>query len=72
MKNIFVAGAIALGLPAAALVGTFVYISSPNWAAVDYDNLITYEEYPPGTSNPEQLSVVSYNIGYLSGLTRGC
>ena len=69
MKNTLVAGAIALGLPAVALVGTFVYISSPNWAEVDYDNLITYEEYPLGTANPEQLNVVSYNIGYLSGLT---
>ncbi|MGG6241660.1 endonuclease/exonuclease/phosphatase family protein [Nodosilinea sp. AN01ver1] len=69
MKNTLLAGAIALGLPAAALVGTFVYISSPNWAGADYDNLVTYEEYPPGTPNPEQLNVVSYNIGYLSGLT---
>ncbi|PSR16543.1 metal-dependent hydrolase, partial [filamentous cyanobacterium CCP3] len=28
-----------------------------------------YEEYPLGTANSEQLNVVSYNIGYLSGLT---
>ncbi|WP_017298025.1 endonuclease/exonuclease/phosphatase family protein [Nodosilinea nodulosa] len=69
MKNIILAAAIALGIPAAALVGTFVYISSPNGQAADYDNLVTYEEYPPGTTNPEQLNVVSYNIGYLSGLT---
>jgi endonuclease/exonuclease/phosphatase family metal-dependent hydrolase len=50
-------------------VGTFTYISSPNWKFADYDNLVTYEAYPPGTANPEQLNVVSYNIGYLSGLT---
>ncbi|MGB3137795.1 MAG: endonuclease/exonuclease/phosphatase family protein [Nodosilinea sp.] len=61
--------AIALGLPIAVLVGTFVYISSPNLPAADYDNQITYEDYPAGVTNPEQLSVVSYNIGYLSGLT---
>ncbi|WP_035990643.1 endonuclease/exonuclease/phosphatase family protein [Leptolyngbya sp. KIOST-1] len=69
MKNMLVAGAIALGLPVVALVGTFFYISAPNGRAADYDNLVTYEAYPPGTANPEQLSVVSYNLGYLSGLT---
>ncbi|MBW4482364.1 MAG: endonuclease/exonuclease/phosphatase family protein [Tildeniella torsiva UHER 1998/13D] len=69
MKNVFVTVSLALGLPVAALVGTFVYISSPNGQAADYDNLVTYEAYAPGTANPEQLSVVSYNIGYLSGLT---
>ncbi|MGB3310063.1 MAG: endonuclease/exonuclease/phosphatase family protein [Nodosilinea sp.] len=69
MKNIILAVAVALGLPTTALIGTFVYISSPNWAEADYDNLITYEEFPSGSANPEQLNVVSYNIGYLSGLT---
>ncbi|WOD37473.1 endonuclease/exonuclease/phosphatase family protein [Nodosilinea sp. E11] len=69
MKNILVAGAIALGLPVVALVGTFVYISSPNGQVADYDNLVTYEAHAPGAANPEQLNVVSYNIGYLSGLT---
>lgn len=69
MKNVFVTVSLALGLPVAALVGTFVYISSPNGHEADYDNLVTYEAYPPGTANPEQLNVVSYNIGYLSGLT---
>ncbi|MFQ4134979.1 endonuclease/exonuclease/phosphatase family protein [Nodosilinea sp. PGN35] len=69
MKNVFVAVSLALGLPVAALVGTFVYISAPNGRAADYDNLVTYETYAPGVANPEQLSVVSYNIGYLSGLT---
>lgn len=69
MKNIILGVAIALGLPIVALAGTFAYISSPNGHEADYDNLVTYEAYPPGTANPEQLSVVSYNIGYLSGLT---
>ncbi|MEA5450000.1 endonuclease/exonuclease/phosphatase family protein [Leptolyngbya sp. CCNP1308] len=69
MKTVFVAVSLALGLPVAALVGTFAYISSANGQAADYDNLVTYEAYAPGISNPEQLSVVSYNIGYLSGLT---
>jgi endonuclease/exonuclease/phosphatase family metal-dependent hydrolase len=69
MKKVFVAVGLALGLPIAALVGTFFYISGANWAEADYDNLITYDAYSPGVANPEQLSVVSYNIGYLSGLT---
>ncbi|MBD2233056.1 endonuclease/exonuclease/phosphatase family protein [Phormidium tenue] len=69
MKTVFVAVSLALGLPLVALAGTFAYISSPNGNEADYDNLLTYEAYPPGTANPEQLSVVSYNIGYLSGLT---
>jgi endonuclease/exonuclease/phosphatase family metal-dependent hydrolase len=69
MKTVISVGLLALGLPVAALVGTFVYISSPNWQTADYDNLVTYETYPPGVANPDQLTVVSYNIGYLSGLT---
>ncbi|MBE9137661.1 endonuclease/exonuclease/phosphatase family protein [Nodosilinea sp. LEGE 07088] len=69
MKKILLVVGLALGLPVAALVGTFFYISAPNWAEADYDNLITYDTYSPGVANPEQLSVVSYNIGYLSGLT---
>jgi endonuclease/exonuclease/phosphatase family metal-dependent hydrolase len=69
MKTVFVAVSLALGLPMAALVGTFFYISSPNGQAADYDNLVTYGAYPTGKANPEQLNVVSYNIGYLSGLT---
>ncbi|MBW4461325.1 MAG: endonuclease/exonuclease/phosphatase family protein [Nodosilinea sp. WJT8-NPBG4] len=69
MKNIIWGVAIALGLPVLALAGTFAYISSSNWNEGDYDNLVTYEAYAPGVDNPEQLNVVSYNIGYLSGLT---
>ncbi|MGB3200791.1 MAG: endonuclease/exonuclease/phosphatase family protein [Nodosilinea sp.] len=69
MKKILTVVGLALGLPVAALAGTFFYISTPNWAAVDYDNLITYDTYAPGVANPKQLNVVSYNIGYLSGLT---
>jgi endonuclease/exonuclease/phosphatase family metal-dependent hydrolase len=69
MKTVFVAVALALGLPVGALVGTFVYIASPTWNEADYDNDVTYLGVPPGPANPEQLTVVSYNIGYLSGLT---
>lgn len=69
MKKIWIVVGLAFGLPVAALVGTFFYISAPNWAAADYDNLITYNTHAPGIANPEQLNVVSYNIGYLSGLT---
>lgn len=68
MKQVWLALGLALGLPLVGLVGTFVYISSPRWAEADYDNLITYD-YPPGTAQPDQLTVVTYNVGYLSGMT---
>ena len=61
--------ALWLGLPVAALAVTFFTISSPNWQAANYDKLVTYEAFSPSTDSPQQLSVVSYNIGYLSGLT---
>lgn len=75
MRAVVVAVSLGLGLPVAALVGAFVYMSAPQWQAADYDNLVTYEELasggaePPGSANAEPLTVVSYNLGYLSGLT---
>ena len=69
MKNILWIVALALGLPLVALGGTLVYISGPRWAEADYDNTITYEDYAPGPENPATLTVATYNLGYLSGLT---
>jgi hypothetical protein len=60
--------ALALGVPLVALLVTFFYISGPRWAEADYDNTITYD-YLPGPENPETLTVATYNVGYLSGLT---
>ncbi|HIK46779.1 MAG TPA: endonuclease/exonuclease/phosphatase family protein [Leptolyngbyaceae cyanobacterium M65_K2018_010] len=69
MKNVVIALALALGLPFLGLLLTFVYVTSPRWAEADYDNLITYDTYPAGPANPETLTIVTYNLGYLSGLT---
>jgi endonuclease/exonuclease/phosphatase family metal-dependent hydrolase len=69
MKNILLALGLALGLPFVALVVTFFYISAPRWAEADYDTLITYDTDRPGPDDSETLTVVSYNLGYLSGLT---
>ncbi len=60
--------ALTLGVPLVMLATTFFYISGPRWAEADYDNTITYD-YPPGPENPETLTVATYNVGYLSGLT---
>jgi endonuclease/exonuclease/phosphatase family metal-dependent hydrolase len=69
MKNLAYALAILVGLPFLIVGNLFFYMRSANWRSADYDNLVTYEAYPPGPENPETFSVVSYNIGYLSGLT---
>lgn len=68
MKPIWITLGLAFGLPLVGLVGTFIYISSPRWAEADYDNLITYE-YPAASGPPDQITVVTYNLGYLSGMT---
>ncbi|MFH7245316.1 MAG: endonuclease/exonuclease/phosphatase family protein [Spirulina sp.] len=60
--------ALAMGVPLVMLATTFFYISGPRWAEADYDNTITYD-YPPGPENPGTLTVATYNVGYLSGLT---
>jgi endonuclease/exonuclease/phosphatase family metal-dependent hydrolase len=69
MKTLIIALAILVGLPFLVVANVFFYMRSANWDDADYDNLVTYDVYPPAATNPETLSVVSYNIGYLSGLT---
>ena len=61
--------AIFVGLPFLIVANLFLYMRSSNWNSADYDNLVTYETFPPEPETPETISVVSYNIGYLSGLT---
>lgn len=68
MKKIFWIVTLAFDLPLVLLVATFFYISSPRWAEADYDNTITYD-HPPGPENPDTLTVATYNLGYLSGMT---
>ncbi len=69
MRNLAYVLAIFIGLPFLILANLFLYMRSANWSGEDYDSLVTYEAYPPGPENPETFSVVSYNVGYLSGLT---
>ncbi len=68
MKKIFWIVTLAIDLPLVLLVATFFYISGPRWAEADYDNTITYDD-SPGPDNPETLTVATYNLGYLSGMT---
>jgi len=69
MRNLAYALAILVGLPLLIVANLFLYMRSANWISADYDNLVTYDRYPPGAENPPTVSVVSYNVGYLSGLT---
>ena len=69
MRKLAYGFAIFLGLPFLIVANLFLYMRSSNWPREDYDNLVTYETYPPGPDDPESISVVSYNLGYLSGLT---
>lgn len=68
VKKIFWIVTLAIDVPLVLLVATFFYISGPRWAEADYDNTITYDD-SPGPENPETLTVATYNLGYLSGLT---
>jgi endonuclease/exonuclease/phosphatase family metal-dependent hydrolase len=69
MKKLIVVLAVFLGLPFLVAANLFFYMRSPNWAKADYNNLVTYNTYPTGPEEPDDFTVVSYNIGYLSGLT---
>ena len=60
--------ALGLNLPWLILVATFFYITGPRWAEADYDRTLTYD-YPPGPAPPDTLTVATYNLGYLSGMT---
>lgn len=67
----WIIAAAALGLPIVAVVALFFYISGPRGVEADYDGTITYD-YPPRPappSNPDTLTVATYNLGYLSGMT---
>jgi len=50
------------------IVGFYFWASSPNISANDYNNSGQYE-YTSSTSNDSIISIITYNIGYLSGMT---
>ena len=46
----------------------FIWASSPSWPSVDKQALLTHQ-YPAATSTDNTYSLLTYNIGYLSGMT---
>jgi endonuclease/exonuclease/phosphatase family metal-dependent hydrolase len=50
------------------LVGFYFWASSPNFSAEDYTKTFT-NDFPQKTINDSVFSIVTYNIGYLSGMT---
>lgn len=50
------------------LIAFFFWASSPNYSASDYAKLIT-NNYSQDRDNDSIYSIVTYNIGYLSGMT---
>ncbi len=50
------------------VVGFYFWASSPNISATDYNDSGQYE-YQSSISNDSIFSIVTYNIGYLSGMT---
>ena len=50
------------------VVGFYFWASSPNLSANDYNNLGQYD-YSSHVKNDSVYSIITYNIGYLSGMT---
>lgn len=50
------------------LVGFYFWASSPNLAATQYHKLVT-SDYQSDVSSDSVHSIITYNIGYLSGMT---
>lgn len=50
------------------IVVFFFWASSPNYTLEDYSKVIT-NDYPQKTDTDSIYSIVTYNIGYLSGMT---
>ncbi|MGI9531984.1 endonuclease/exonuclease/phosphatase family protein [Lutimonas sp.] len=50
------------------IVGFYFWASSPNFSINDYNETGTYD-YPVDLDKDSIFSIVSYNIGYLSGMT---
>lgn len=50
------------------LVGFYFWASSPNLSAKEYDLIGNYD-YPTSAANDSVYSIITYNLGYLSGMT---
>lgn len=57
-----------IALAVIVLTTFFLWASSPQLAASDYEKLITYENQS-SLEKDSTYSIVTYNIGYLSGMT---
>lgn len=68
MKRFFRVLSLFVFLLLIAFTLFFVWASSPTMEESQYEKLIT-KEYPTSTVNDSIYSIVTYNIGYLSGMT---
>ncbi|APG65177.1 endonuclease/exonuclease/phosphatase [Tenacibaculum todarodis] len=68
MKRFFKTLSLFVFLLLIAFALFFVWASSPTMEENQYEKLIT-KEYPTITDNDSVYSIVTYNIGYLSGMT---
>ena len=50
------------------VVGFYFWASSPNYSKSDYAQ-IKVNQFTPNTNNDSIYSIITYNIGYLSGMT---
>jgi len=50
------------------LVGFYFWASSPNFSSDSYEQIYT-NKYPSKINNDSIFSIITYNIGYLSGMT---
>lgn len=68
MKNLFKIILRLLGLLILALVVFYFWASSPNLEEIEYSS-ITHNSSMATAENDSVFSIVTYNIGYLSGMT---
>ncbi|MEM8542706.1 MAG: endonuclease/exonuclease/phosphatase family protein [Cyanobacteria bacterium P01_H01_bin.119] len=61
--------ALAIALPVALVAAFFGWASSGSFPRDRYAETLTFGENPSVPETPDTFTVVSYNIGYLSGLT---
>lgn len=73
MKGIFKWIAAAVTVPSIIIVIFYLWASASSYPTARYDEILSFESdtdaAEASTSDPDTLTVVSYNIGYLSGLT---
>ena len=57
-----------IGMPLVTLGAFFLWASAAGYPLARYNEIVSYEQETPPFSN-DTFTVISYNIGYLSGLT---